>query len=647
MRAKHFLFMTTAAILCLCLGSSSASAADPKFSAALDHDSIGLDETVSLKMSVIQEGSAQAEEPQFKAPDFEVVNEYNGTFIKSYYDNGRFGMQNERQITKVLKPLKTGHLSISSITVQVGGKYLKSNDLTVDVGQAGAGTPPPQNYNSGGPGLRNSSRRNTGQNIFVRAEVSKQEIYKGEQLVVSYYLYHRVKMFNIAADQFPKLNGFLREELELPITGQGQFTSDSVIVGGAPYEKSLLARYAAYPLQEGKLKIDPFALKYNYYAKQNTRAGDEEDPFSMFFQQMAPQSGESRSEEITVNVLPLPEEGMPASFSGGVGDFTVVSAIDKTEVPANQALTLTVKIEGRGNLAAVGEPKAKWPDTVEQYDSKGKAKMGKAGVGEKDFEFLLIPRAPGALTLPSLEFSFFDPAQKKYVTRSTSPTEIKVLPPEPGSALIQPKVPRSGAGSSNPATANGGASERREEIKPLKVGEISSDSGFKGLPGWRWLYWFCVGSFAIFISFVGYEKLKGVRADAFEKAKANEKTQLKSFDRLRASARAAASGAPFAEVVRTYELLTGAVLDAIDRKYAVGARSHSRAELKFMLVDSRGLPEEIWIRISKLLEFDELVRFALSAGAVSEAQARNDLPNWVSEGESIVQSLAKISTSEL
>ena len=102
-------------------------------------------------------------------------------------------------------------------------------------------------------------------------------------------------------------------------------------------------------------------------------------------------------------------------------------------------MTLTAKVEGRGNLAAIGEPKAKWPDTVEIYDSKGTAKAGPGGVGQKVFEFLLIPRAPGKVTLPSLELSFFDPTKGAYVTRTTEPITINVGEPAPGSAPAAPK----------------------------------------------------------------------------------------------------------------------------------------------------------------------------------------------------------------
>ena len=54
----------------------------------------------------------------------------------------------------------------------------------------------------------------------MRAELSKDTLYKGEQLVVSYYLYTRARIFNISVDKYPILTGFLREDLNLPILSQ-------------------------------------------------------------------------------------------------------------------------------------------------------------------------------------------------------------------------------------------------------------------------------------------------------------------------------------------------------------------------------------------------------------------------------------------
>ncbi len=614
-----------------------ALAADAEFTAQVDREEVGLDDSVSLKLSIKADGGLSASQPQFQAPDFEVLNEYNSTYVESYYENGRFGMRNNQTLTKVLKPTKQGTLRISGISITVNGKALRAPDISVRVIAAGGGTPPPRGYGGGGVGLRGAGKRAGGKQVMVRAELDKQQAYKGEQIIVSYYLYRRVRVFNITVDKYPILSGFLREDLEMPVLGP-RLDSEPVVVDGVPWERSLLLRYAAYPLQEGKLKIDDVALKYNYFAQP---AGvDEDDPILNFFQQMVTRTGAEKSEQLTVDVVPLPDAGKPASFSGGVGDFNVTSAVDKYDVRANDAVTLTVKVEGKGNVASIGEPKAKWPDNVELYDSKGKSKSGKGGVGEKDFEFLLIPRQQGKLVLPGLEFSFFDPVKKTYVTRVTEPIPINVTEAAPGSQAPLPKTQGQGATSGTSSGAQGAAAPAQDDVLDLKT----PDDVGRLVEGWlpaamRYFYILCVIAFALLGLAAANEAVKRGRGAAAGLRASREKAASKSWDRLRAGAKAAASGAPWTEVTQTYELLTGAVFDALDRSFDVGARSLPRTELKRILVSERGLAEPAWERIGKLLEFGELVRFAATAGAVSERAARGELSRWVSEGESLVKLL--------
>lgn len=617
--------------------AASAYADEAKFTAEVDRAQIGLDDSVSLKFSVQADGSVSTTPPTYSAPDFEEINSYESSFVESYYDStsGRISMRNNQSLTKVLRPTKSGTLRISQIQISVNGKTKKAPDIVVQVGASGSGTPPPQNYGGGGVGLRGATKRPASNTVFVRAELDKDKVYKGEEVVVSYYLYRRVRILNAQVDKFPMLNGFLREEMEMPIM-QPRLEAQSVVLDGVPYQRSLLARYAAFPLQEGKLKVDPMGLKYTYYAGGGS--DDGEDPFLQFFRQMTPREGYTHSEPIMVDVLPLPVDGKPTSFSGAVGDFSIISAVDKTEVRANEAITLTVKIEGRGNVAAIGQPKATWPPNLEQYDSKGIAKANRGGVGEKDFEILLIPRAPGDMTLPGLEFSYFDPAKKQYVTRNTDPIRIHVLEAAPGSVAPRPLNPAPGG---NPAaTASSGAKTLRDLKAP-----ISSDTSLGGLPLWRWMYVFAVGAVGLFAAWVGLDWIRKARAQSQEISAARAKAKQKSWDRLSSDA-SRAGAMSWKDVLQTYELLSQNVLDTIDQVYGIGAKSLPRSEIRRLLVDERGLNSAHWDPIGRLLEFNEMIRFAGTASAGLETRARSELSNWVNSAKSAVQLLEQVRPSQ-
>ena len=95
--------------------------------------------------------------------------------------------------------------------------------------------------------------------------------------------------------------------------------------------------------------------------------------------------------------------------------------------------------------------------------------------------------------------------------------------------------------------------------------------------------------------------------------------------------------APWNDVSQAYEKLSGLVLDSIDAKYAVGARSLPRGDLRGLLVDGHKIKPDAWARLERVLEYAELVRFASTA--VGEQAARAALAKQVAEAEAAVKGL--------
>ena len=412
-------------------GAAAIAATEPKFEVSVDRSSIGLDESISLKFRILSDGVDSRDEPEFQAPDFDLVNQYSSVFVESYFENGRFGARNNRQLTKVLRPTRQGELTISGIQVKLGGKLIQHPPIVIKVGGGGQGTPPPPAYGGSGAGLRGAGKRAAGANLpfMIRAEVDQARVYKGQQIVVSYYMYQRARTHNLQVDKFPVLDGFLREDLELPILGQRLMNQESVVLDGVAYNRVLLARYAAYPLKEGRLSIDSMAIKGNYYAPPGG-VGDSQDPISdalnSFMRQLQPKVWSHRSDPVDVIVDPLPLDGRPTSFTGGVGDFEVTSVVDRITAKVNEPITMVVKVEGRGNIGAVGQPPTKWPDGIEVYETKQKVSGSQGGTASKIFEILLIPRKPGKFVLPEQILGFFSPAERRYKERKASGIEIFV-----------------------------------------------------------------------------------------------------------------------------------------------------------------------------------------------------------------------------
>ena len=63
--------------------------------------------------------------------------------------------------------------------------------------------------------------------------------------------------------------------------------------------------------------------------------------------------------------------------------------------------------------------------------------------GEKEFEQAVIPEHPGRQTVPSLAFSFFNPATHSYQTKLTAPLTVQW--PRPRAAVWPGSRPRTGS----------------------------------------------------------------------------------------------------------------------------------------------------------------------------------------------------------
>lgn len=618
------------------LWAAVSFASEIQFSAQVDQTNISSDDTVTLKFDIRGDSTKLMTEPEFNAPGFRIVNEFNSVSMSSRYDSstGRLTTVNSQQISKVLKPLKSGQLKISEIQLKAGGKAFRVPDILIQVTQ---GRPQRPGQNQAIPTQRGSLAQNqkgTDVGAFVRAEVDRDTAYKGEQILVSYYLYHRAKIFNIQVEKYPILNGFLREDLEIPVMGQ-HLDSEQVSFKGALYERSLLARYAAYPLEEGKLSIDSMALKFNYYSSQRNPQMDEDDPFLGFFQQLSPKVGSSQSDRIAIQVSPLPFEGKPASYSGGIGDFTVTSAVDKYEVHANEAVTLVVDVEGKGNFAALQNPNIKWPDGIELYETKGKVVKGKGGKGAKVYEFLLIPRVPGKVAIPAVEFSFFDPVKKSYYTKTAASIDLTVLEPVGGAAARVIGKPLS-----TPSSIPSSSKSKKLELHGLKPPETQAAQE-SGIPVWRFLYWGGLLELVFLVGLIGMDQLRS----GFRKSKNRRfrphRLSSETWDHLHQVSRSFQE-APWKEVSSGYDSLNELVFEVLDQTFGLGARSYSRTDLKNVLLQEKGVSTTLWDRIVSFFEFYDLVRFAISAGGMTETKARTDFPKWVKEVESIVRILERV-----
>lgn len=561
-----------------------ASTAQASIHATVDRAELPVDESISLKISVSGDPSGDAINPKFDAPDFEIMNQFQNSQYSSIYVNGRWETKNENSITFILRPLRVGALKIRNIH----NKSDRAPDITVQVVQENL-------YRKSAPGDA-PALKGDAKNFFVKAEVSKARAYKGEQLVVSYYLFRRTRASVRDVMQYPSFQGFIREDLEMPIlSGRPDF--EAVNLGGIPFERALLARYAIYPIKDGKLKIDGFSVRVDYIPKNNGNDDLLEDPFFQFFTQVTPRTGTAKSDPLTIDVLPLPEDGKTSLFTGGVGDFEVSAQVDQSNVKANAPLVLKVTVRGRGNGSLVEFPQINWPPSLKFYEAQGKSKNLGQGNSEKTFEVVLVPLQKGQHDIPPIEFEFFNPDTRSYVRKKTQSIPIQVAEGDPGSApqFISRGDSESKANEDAP-TQEGFGSLRVKD----KASEVSS--GFLGQPWWRWVAWFGLLVFFCFIGLIVWDQMKKRSLAQLEilRRKQNADAFWKSLETE------AEKGKPG----RILERVVEECYKTLDETYNLSSRAMPNRELERTLVESHGFSQELWQELLRIFEFSEMVRFS-------------------------------------
>jgi hypothetical protein len=130
-------------------------------------------------------------------------------------------------------------------------------------------------------------------------------------------------------------------------------------------------------------------------------------------------------------VKPLPVAGRPSTFINAVGSFNLDTRVDKTQVATGEAVSLRIKLEGQGNLKMIPDiPTPLLPDFTVYSSKRADTIRPSAGDqigGTKTWEYVIVPKAPGRQTIPSIAFSFFNAANEKYETVASPALSLNVV----------------------------------------------------------------------------------------------------------------------------------------------------------------------------------------------------------------------------
>ena len=340
-----------------------------------------------------------------------------GQSISSSTINGKTTTEISYSYTYILRAKKEGTFEIRPGSIEVDGKVKESNSLTIQVVKAQSKPQQPQGNSSSG-GTQDVDLG--GDNLFVRVDLSKHNVYKSEQIIATVKLYVNP---NIPIARFDEVNlptyeGFFTQDIDIP--QQINFTRE--VYNGKIYQVGVLKKTILFPQQTGKITIKPFNMSLLVQQQVKPRSF-----FDDFFNSFRTVRASITSSPVSITVKDLPPA--PASFMGGVGSFNISSSISSQDVTTNDAVTLKLTITGNGNIRLIKNPEIKLPSDFEVYDPKSNenVKATDNGLsGTKTIEYLFQPRFEGDYTIPAVSFSYFNPATGSYEIRKTSDYDLHV-----------------------------------------------------------------------------------------------------------------------------------------------------------------------------------------------------------------------------
>ena len=358
--------------------------------------------------------------PEFTDFDY-VAGPYTSQSSSTSFVNGKRTSSFTMSYTYTLVASKEGSFTISPATIKVGGETYTSNGVRITV------LPPdqPSNANVASQQRNANNTSTTSQqreannategNIFIRTLVSKTKVHEQEAILLSYKLYFAgvdVAQFTNNT-RLPEFKGFLKQELEM-----GEIQTELEHYDGRNYQTAIRYRTLLFPQRSGDIHIEP--AQFEAVLRVQNRA-QVRSIFDDFFGSYTTVAKPLASSGVTIHVSELPT-GKPIGFSGGVGQFNISSKISSTDLQANEAVTLTITIQGTGNMKLLKTPAIDWPEGFEVYDPKvtNNFKTTTAGLsGTKTIEYLAIPRAGGTYTIPAIPFSYYDTQADTYKMLTT------------------------------------------------------------------------------------------------------------------------------------------------------------------------------------------------------------------------------------
>ena len=353
--------------------------------------------------------------PQLPEMPFALLGTSKSNSTSMRLVNGKMTTEKAEQIVYRLRADTAGDFRIPTIAVTVGNQNFQTRPISINVAQAANQNQQNQTQQNQQQQQRQQNQITTdGSETFILADVDKRNVYRNEMIIVHFKLYTQSQVQNISFAGEPSFSGFWKEDL---------YQADRVqwareVYEGRQYNTFVLRSIALFPSREGSLTIPSLDINVDIVV-----------PARSFWEFNSSRSVRVSSRQINIQVNPLPAIEANKNFIGAVGRFDVTSSLSEHEGSVGNSLTYRIELSGTGNFNQTLTPNL--PDVQglrilppETNDAKTQSRT--SFLGKRTFIYPIILQESGNITIPEIEITWFDPANRSYQSKTLKSENIIV-----------------------------------------------------------------------------------------------------------------------------------------------------------------------------------------------------------------------------
>ena len=383
--------------------NSLAMAAE--FVASVDRDQIGLNETINLKLSLVDTSTQEAINLVKIKESFDIISTSNYSSVEVI--NGVSSVSNEWHF--ILKPKKIGSLLIPAITLNTGVGKLYTKEISITVKKAAVVAATKNN------------------NIAVLSKVSKDNPYLDEPIIYQIQLLTAPDLRDVKFDDLV-VEGVLIRHLGAHKIYDSKHNRRPV--------KVIELSYLITPTRSGKLVIPPQSIKGFSVVNEGRKNIRMESLFNSFFEDEVLIASTSRlegfevaSKELVLNVQPAVSGFVPWLSAESL---SLETSFDNNVFEVGKPIKMTINIKAKGlaknQLPPVGVDVLKgegykiYADNVEIDDKIENSSI----ISSRKEVFTIVPQRTGKITLPKIEIKWWNVKNKKAELASISSNTVDV-----------------------------------------------------------------------------------------------------------------------------------------------------------------------------------------------------------------------------